>query len=219
MTNIDAIPEILTQSPPLGLRARGKAQRNTRLLDSAAQLIREQGYDQTRIEDIAAHAEVSVGTFYNYYETKGDLLLAIVSMEVEEVLAQGDAIAAHPPGDFATTLDALIGGYFDHSLVYLSKDMWRRAMAFSIESPDTPFSRRYTELDTALRDQVCAVIAALQGRGMARADLSSADLGAMIFNNLNMMFIEFVKSDPMSLADLRATVARQNRPLVDLLTA
>jgi AcrR family transcriptional regulator len=203
---------------PQGLRARGKAHRTSKMLEAASQLIREQGYDQTRIEEIAALAEVSVGTFYNYFSTKGDLLLAIVSMEVEEVLAHGDAIVADPPGDVDETLRALIGGYFDHSLVYLSKEMWRRAMAISIEAPDTPFSRRYTELDALLRQQVCDAIAALQSRGRARIGISAQDAGALIFNNLNMMFIEFVKSDPMTLIDLSITVARQNRPLVALLT-
>ena len=203
---------------PQGLRARGKAHRTSKMLEAASRLIRDEGYDQTRIEDIAARAEVSVGTFYNYFSTKGDLLLAIVSMEVEEVLAQGSAIVANPPGDVDQTLNALIGGYFDHSLVYLSKEMWRRAMAISIEAPDTPFSRRYTELDALLCQQVCDAIAALQRRGRARIGISAQDAGALIFNNLNMMFIEFVKSDPMSLADLSETVARQSRPLVALLT-
>jgi AcrR family transcriptional regulator len=203
---------------PQGLRARGKAHRTSKMLEAASQLIREQGYDHTRIEDIAARAEVSVGTFYNYFSTKGDLLLAIVSMEVEEVLAQGATLVANPQGDVDQTLHALISGYFDHSLVYLSKEMWRRAMAISIEAPDTPFSRRYTELDALLRDQVCDAITALQRRGRARIGISAPDVGALIFNNLNMMFTEFVKSDPMALADLHATVARQNRPIVALLT-
>ncbi len=188
------------------------------MLDAASHLIREQGYDHARIEDIAALAEVSVGTFYNYFSTKGDLLLAIVSMEVEEVLAQGAMIVGNPGHDLDQTLLALIGGYFDHSLVYLSKEMWRRAMAISIEAPDTPFSRRYTELDALLRDQVCDAIAALQRRGRARIGVSAQDAGQLIFNNLNMMFIEFVKSDPMTLAELSATVARQNRPIVAMLT-
>ncbi len=203
---------------PQGLRARGKAQRNRRLLEAASTLIRDQGYDHARIEDIATLAEVSVGTFYNYFSTKGDLLLAIVSMEVEEVLAQGSAIVANPASDLDSTLRALIGGYLDHSRVYLSKEMWRRAMAISIETPDTPFSRRYTELDALLRQQVCDAIAALQRRGRARIGISAQDAGALIFNNLNMMFIEFVKSDPMTLDELFETVARQNRPLVALLT-
>ena len=55
-----------------------------------------------RIEDIAAAAEVSAGTCYNYFSTKGDLLLAIVSMEVEEVVDGGRALVETPPPDAAT---------------------------------------------------------------------------------------------------------------------
>ena len=72
-----------------GLRARHKADRTRRMQEAAARLFREAGYGAARMEDIAAAADVSVGTLYNYFETKGDLLLAIVSMEVEEVLTEG----------------------------------------------------------------------------------------------------------------------------------
>ena len=60
-----------------GLRERQKADRTGRILDAASRLFRDQGYDAVRIEDIAAAAEVSAGTCYNYFSTKGDLLLAM----------------------------------------------------------------------------------------------------------------------------------------------
>lgn len=202
-----------------GLRARQKADRNRRLLDAALHLFQTVGYDAARIEDIAEVAEVSVGTFYNYFQTKGDLLLATVTMEVEAVLEAGEAIVAAPPADVAQALDALIGCYYDHSLVWLTKEMWRTAMALAIQAPDTPFSRRYTELDGRLRQQVCALLLRLQGKGRLRADTDCTALGEMIFNNLNMMFIEFVKDDAMTPADLRQLVGRQNGPLAAMLHA
>jgi hypothetical protein len=42
-------------------------------------------------------------------------------------------------------------------------------------------------------------------------------VGQMVFNNLNMMFIEFVKDEAMALETLKLTVARQNRPLTALI--
>lgn len=201
-----------------GLRERQKANRTRRILEAAAQLFREAGYGAIRIDDIARVAEVSVGTFYNYFETKGDLLLAIVVMEVQEVLDSGTAIVANPPATVATALCRLIGSYYDHSLHYLSKEMWRTAMAITIEAPATPFSDRFTELDRLLAEQVCALIVELQARGIARPDIDPRAMGEVIFNNLNMMFIEFVKDDAMTLAALNAHVARQNAPLAALLT-
>jgi AcrR family transcriptional regulator len=162
---------------------------------------------------------VSVGTFYNYFETKGDVLLAIVTMEVEAVLDAGQAVVATPPDSVAEALAALIRGYFDHSLVWLSKEMWRTALALSISEPGTPFSRRYTELDGLLRDQVAELIEGLQRRGRARTDVAADATGELVFNNLNMMFIGFVRDDGMTLDDLHAAVARQNAPLANLLAS
>ncbi len=201
-----------------GLRAKQKANRTERILAAATDLFREQGYDAVRIEDIAEIAEVSVGTFYNYFQTKGDILVAIVSREVEEVLLAGAAVVARPPKTVAEALQRLVGVYYDHSIVYLSKDMWRTAMALSILNPDTPFSRRYSDLDGLLRNQVCSLILALQTFGRARTDVDAAALGETLFNNLNMMFIEYVKSD-MPLAVLKSAVARQNGPVAQLISA
>ena len=200
-----------------GLREKQKADRTERILEAASHLFRTQGYDTVRIEDIAAVAEVSVGTCYNYFSTKGDLLLAIVSMEVEEVVATGRALVDAPPPDTAQALGSLIRLYYDHSLNYLSKEMWRKAMAFSIEAPETPFSQRYTELDAMLSAQVCDLIAALQVRGLARPDLDAATLGQIVFNTLNQMFIEFVKANAMPLSDLHRMSDAQTTSLAALM--
>lgn len=202
-----------------GLRARQKADRNRRILDAAALLFREVGYDSARIEDIAERAEVSVGTFYNYYENKGDILVATVSMEVEEVLAAGRSIVDNPPASVEGALQALIGQYYDHSLVYLSKEMWRTAMAISIQQPESPFSKRYTELDRRLCDQVSTLIHKLQVKGLVAPGTDVRAVGEMLFNNLNLMFIEFAKDEAMPLDDLKARVTRQNRPLATLIAA
>ncbi|MDT3376845.1 TetR/AcrR family transcriptional regulator [Labrys neptuniae] len=200
-----------------GLRAKQKADRNRRILEAATSLFRDAGYDSARIEDIAERAEVSVGTLYNYYQNKGDILLAAVTMEVEEVLEAGRRIVANPPPTVAAALQALIEQYYDHSLVYLSKEMWRVAMALSIQQPDSPFSRRYTELDRRLSGQVSSLVLRLQANGAVRADVDAAAAGEMFFNNLNLMFIEFAKDEAMPLEALKAQVERQNRPLSGLI--
>jgi AcrR family transcriptional regulator len=199
-----------------GLRAKQKANRTERILAAATDLFRTQGYDAVRIEDIAEAAEVSVGTFYNYFQTKGDILVAIVSLEVEEVLLAGAAVVRDPPRRVEQALTHLVEAYFDHSVVYLTKEMWRTAMGLSILNPDTPFSRRYSDLDGLLRDQVCSLIIALQARGRVRPDLDASALGEAVFNNLNMMFIEYVKSD-MPIEALKIAVARQNQPIANLI--
>ncbi len=200
-----------------GLRARQKALRHERILDAALGLFRDAGYDAVRTEDIAAAAEVSVGTLYNYFENKGDLLLALVTIEVEDVLEQGALVVNAPPPDIALALNMLVGGYYEHSNTYLTKDLWRSAMALTIQAAETPFSARYTALDQSLTDQVCALVEKLQRRGLARGDVDARAFGQVIFNNLNQMFIEFVKVEAMAMTVLMAAVARQNAAIALLL--
>lgn len=190
----------------MGLRDSQKADRQKRILKAASGLFRARGYDAVKIEAIAAAAEVSVGTIYNYYQNKGDLLVAIVSMEVHEVLAAGAKIVAEPPRDALRAIDVLIGSYVSHSLVYLSKEMWRQAMAITTQQPESPLGEHYAALDLALTRQTCALIGKLQKLGLLDAGVSPKHLGQAIFNITNMMFILFVK-------DRKATETRLRREL------
>ena len=200
-----------------GLRANQKAERRKRILEAATRLFQSSGYDAARIEDIADIAGISAGTFYNYFENKGDILLATVAMEVEEVLQSGQIIVSEPPIDILVALQKLINCYTDHSLFYVTKEMWRTAMAQSIQQPGSPFSRRYTELDTQLRFQVGDLIRTMQARGHVRTDIDCSAIGAVIFNNLNQMFTEFVKADDMKLEELREKLKQQTVPIARLL--
>jgi AcrR family transcriptional regulator len=197
-----------------GLRERQRADRHRRILEAAASLFRKSGYEGAKIEAIAAEAQVSVGTIYNYYRNKGDILVAIVSMEVNEVLNAGRAVVSMPPENVADAIDTLIGNYIDHSLIYLSKEMWRQAMATSTQQPDSPFGNTYTALDRELAGQICELVERLRTLGLVRPEADIRAVGEIIFNNMNMMFIEFVKQEAMPLEQLRAAIRRQNDVLV-----
>lgn len=200
-----------------GLRERQKADCEQRILRGAVACFLKRDYRSVRIEDLAAIAEVSVGSVYNYYATKGDILMATVAMKVEEVLESGHHMLRDPPRGVEPALLALIFTYYDHSLEYLSKEMWRTAMALSIEAPETPSGRRYNELDQKLKAQVIALIRTLQERGEIVADVDAEPLGRLVFSNMNMMFMDFVKDGAMTLEELRGQVTEQTRPLARMM--
>jgi AcrR family transcriptional regulator len=203
----------------LGLRERQKQDRQQRILDAATLLFRNRGFDETRMEAIAEQAGLSVGALYNYHRSKGDLLAAIVGVEVAEVLKLGEAVVADPPDDVAEALDRLVSSYYEHSLVYLDKAMWREAIAITTRTPDAPSARIYIGLDGQLSAQVAAMLGSMKRTGRVAAHVDEGVAGALVFNNLDRMFQEFVRSEQMSMRSLLAAVSAQHRLIATAIAA
>lgn len=59
----------------IGLRERKKARTKAAIQQQALRLFREQGYENTTIEQIAEAAEFSPSTFFRYFPTKEDVVM------------------------------------------------------------------------------------------------------------------------------------------------
>ncbi|MEV0051185.1 TetR family transcriptional regulator [Saccharopolyspora shandongensis] len=63
-------------SDRLGLRERKKRRTKQALIEAAIQLFDEKGYDNTTVAEIAAAAEVSPATYFNYFSAKDEVVFA-----------------------------------------------------------------------------------------------------------------------------------------------
>jgi AcrR family transcriptional regulator len=81
--------------PPAGLRAWKKARTRTTISDVATGLFMRDGFEEVTVAQIAAAAEVSVKTVFNYFPSKEDLFFDRAD---DVVGALVDAIVERPPG-------------------------------------------------------------------------------------------------------------------------
>jgi AcrR family transcriptional regulator len=83
------------------LRERKRIRTRQALIDAAAELFEQRGYDGTTIADVAAAADVSTRTFFSYFASKEDVLFPDADARVK---AAQTAIDQRRPGEGPTEL-------------------------------------------------------------------------------------------------------------------
>lgn len=68
-------------------RDRRIAARQAQILDAAAHVFSQKGYQNATTKEIAEMADVSEGTLYNYFANKRDLLIGVARAYADEIMA------------------------------------------------------------------------------------------------------------------------------------
>jgi AcrR family transcriptional regulator len=144
----------LAAQPPTGLAARKKERTRHQLAEAAAQLFYQRGYDATTIDDIVAAVDVSPRTFFRYFPTKEDLVVALGQTSLSSFL---DALAERPASEALLTS---VQRAIENSLALSWQDT-TRVRSFLTLLQDTPVLRaRWLEESNHNRGLLAAVIAA-----------------------------------------------------------
>jgi AcrR family transcriptional regulator len=67
----------------MGLREAKKQRQRQEIVETALELFRERGYDQTRVSDVTERAGISDATFFNYFASKDLVLDELALAQVE----------------------------------------------------------------------------------------------------------------------------------------
>lgn len=68
-------------------------ERKLEIIDTAENLFREKGYNETSVNEIINKIGIAKGTFYHYFKSKDDLLEALVDKTLEGILKSAKDIA------------------------------------------------------------------------------------------------------------------------------
>ena len=97
------------------------------LLEAARDLVFERGHDRISVQEITRRARVATGTYYNYFDSKQDIFLA-VAQDIQEQLADDLEVTREAIKDPAMKVAMTLKYYFYQSL---DNQEWREFTRFT----------------------------------------------------------------------------------------
>jgi len=165
--------------PVTGRRDRQKADRQRRILSAADELFGRRGYGRTTMEDVARRARLAVGTIYNYFPSKPELVLALLRRETGETLARGVAVVKEPPADPVAAVTALFDVYMD-LVARHDRGQLRELFAAALAQPEA-IARPAFEMDLRLIGQLAGLLEHLKGEGRLDPGLESGRVATTLY--------------------------------------
>jgi AcrR family transcriptional regulator len=181
----------------IGRREKQKQIRAAAIVAAAGRLFTSKGYEATAMEDIAIEAGLAVGTVYNYFPSKSELLLAIVRDDTREVAASVEAIAKDLPAEPADALAAICGAYLE-LLPRHDRALWREMLRAALASPNTLAQGLFAS-DAALVAQLVTVLGEFQSRGIIESRFEPGRAAVALYSLFITWFMAWVASDELEL--------------------
>lgn len=198
---------------PDGLRERKKRQTRVALGWAAIRLSVERGYQNVRIEDIAAAANVSVRTFRNYFSSKAE---AIAYRNTERAVQIAAELRARPVGEpiWPAISNAVLARFT------LSREPdgqgsgddapdphWRQGVALLLTDP--ALQAEISRVGAAAQRELTAAVAARTGTDADR-DMYPRLVAASVGGAITAATSRWLRDDPpVPLADLLRDALRQ----------
>lgn len=138
-----------------------------KLLAAAASAFAERGADDVSLEEIAKRAGVGIGTFYRHFPTRQALLETMYLDQVQALgtLAEQLLRTESPAEALAAWMRALVA---------FTKT--KRSLSAALTASLGKDAELLTSCKTILTDSTQAILKAAQRAGLARADISGADV-------------------------------------------
>jgi AcrR family transcriptional regulator len=192
-----------------GLRERKKQELRHRIIREAITLFAEEGLDVTTMEEIAAAADVSVGTVYNYFGSKGALLLAGVEEDTDRMVTAGVAVVEAPGDDVVAAVQRLTRVYLDDFATW-DKRLLREVLGAAYQRSSGPeLTQELARMDQRLIEQTMVLLSHFQDRRQLADGVEVYEAALIILSVFVLQLFMFISLETYERSDLYEQVDRQ----------
>ena len=152
----------MAQAAAESKRARNQAARRERVIAAAVDLASGGGYDAVQMRDVAAQADVALGTLYRYFPSKDHLLIAALAEQVTALQRR----LAQKPARGTSSADRVVDVLRRASRALERAPRLTAAMVHALSSPDPSVAQSKQEV----YDILGSVIADADGDALSQGE-------------------------------------------------
>jgi len=198
--------QVLIEAYMSGLRERKKKERRARILDRSYGLFTKRGFTDTSVEDIALEADLGVGTLYNYFSSKNDILLEVMEQKLDQAIRGADSLIHDPEAEPAGAIIDLLE-YFLEIFLAFENDIWRHIFTAAFTS-DAVMSRG-VGMDIKVIKQIELLLENLSGKGSVRKDIDFESASFLVYSAFVFAFMGFLTMDSIDRDKLSSLIEYQ----------
>ncbi len=192
-----------------GLRERKKQELRHRIVREAVALFAEKGLDATTMEEVAAAADVSVGTLYNYFGSKGALLLAGVEEDTDRMVKAGMEVLDTPGDDVVVAVQRLTRVYLDDFTSW-DRRLLREVLGAAYQrTGGTELTQELARMDQRLIEQYMVLLSHFQGQRQLADGVEIHEAALIVLSVFVLQLFMFISLETYETTDLYEQVDRQ----------
>jgi AcrR family transcriptional regulator len=131
-------------------------EKRSRILETAIELAEKGGFDNVRLRDVAAQADVALGTLYKRFPSKESILVAALELEAEKL----EKRLTKKPFEAETSLERVLEFFDQVSRTLFRKPNLGRAVLRALTSGDEDLTEQVASFHQRMTNMI---VAALRG--------------------------------------------------------
>ncbi|MEA3266583.1 MAG: TetR/AcrR family transcriptional regulator [Candidatus Fermentibacteria bacterium] len=189
----------------MSLRERKRKNTLENIILSARGLFFNRGYRETTMNDIAGASDVAVGTLYNYFRSKGEIMLAITSQDAADLFVPSSSSEID-----AMDVEGLIRQYSDKLISFISvypRELMKELMGVFWEKGQEELSNGLVSIDMQIITQITQMLGALKESGRIKEETEPQLVALSLYGMATTAVMWYSVHPDMTLDRTRETIA------------
>lgn len=136
------------------MRSMSMEEKRSRILETAIELAEKGGFDNVRLRDVAAQADVALGTLYKRFPSKESILIAALEMEAEKL----EKRMSKKPVEGASEMERVLNFFDGASRTLFRKPNLGRAVLRALTSGDESLTGQVASFHQRMTNMIVAAM-------------------------------------------------------------